>query len=135
MGTRKKPIIVGLVIAMMVIVVSVIFLPLSRTNAASLEGYPETWRCVTFYEHAHFKGQTYTTCQFDIRASLGNWSDRISSLKTTGGTNVVVYEHSNFKGKRWFIGGGRSEANLGQIGWGDKISSICMAMDDKNPCP
>jgi hypothetical protein len=36
---------------------------------------------------------------------LGNWSDRISSIRTFGGTTAVVYRDSGFRGASFVVNG------------------------------
>ncbi len=40
------------------------------------------------------------------------------------GPGVILYKHSEFRGKRIFIRAGRNISNLRRLGWNDKISSI-----------
>jgi hypothetical protein len=95
--------------------------------------------CVTLYEHINFKGQSIRFCQDEdnlldyknnrLQFGKKNWNDVASSAKVEGYRNVDLYEHINYKGKRWTLKRGSysdftKKHHHGKSSWNDIVSSI-----------
>ncbi|RMH72984.1 MAG: hypothetical protein D6675_03365 [Gemmatimonadetes bacterium] len=63
---------------------------------------PDAPPSVRIYEHAYYQGDAL---ELDVPSALADlsqigWNQRISSLKISPGTTVILYEFPNFKGRR-----------------------------------
>lgn len=76
---------------------------------------------VCFFEHVNFGGDSFCARPGERIRSLGDWNDRISSIRVRGDARALVCEHNNFQGRCVVID--RNVRNLGQRG-NDIISSI-----------
>ncbi|MFC4076148.1 peptidase inhibitor family I36 protein [Salinithrix halophila] len=85
-----------------------------------------------FFEHAGFGGSWFSIQLGYASSYLGSyWNDRISSLSAASGGNwTILYEHSNYRGKQYWLKSGYSRSNLVDVpdgsggNWNDKASSI-----------
>lgn len=87
---------------------------------------------VTFYEHADFRGGSFTVYAGDVLENLTRvrfsngqvMNDRISSFRVEAGAQVSVFQDAGFRGDRDRFQ--HSVANLGDSapGWNDAISSL-----------
>jgi uncharacterized protein YraI len=76
---------------------------------------------VCFYEHVNFDGDSFCARPGERIRSLGQWNDRISSIRVRGGAEALVCEHDGFNGRCITID--RNARDLGR-GGNDIISSI-----------
>jgi hypothetical protein len=92
------------------------------------EQQPESGICV--YEDANYRGRSQCwivgTQQNDL-AKAGNWSDRITSIRVFGRTNVELYRDHGFYGEELTID--QDVPDLARVGsnygnWNDSISSL-----------
>jgi hypothetical protein len=87
---------------------------------------------VTFYEHADFRGASFTLEAGEDAPNLTrmnffhgpNANDRISSIRIEGGATVLVFRDARFRGGMLRLT--HDVHNLSEIerGWNDAISSI-----------
>ena len=83
---------------------------------------------VAFFEHADFGGAWATASTGGI-PFVGEWNDRITSIRVPPGRTLYVFEHQNYAGaSAAFTAGGydlRNYAGPGPGGtWNDAISSV-----------
>lgn len=84
-------------------------------------GRPDRRDRVCFYEDVRFGGDQFCARPGERLRSLGNWNDRISSIRVFGDAEAQVCEHNGFRGRCVVID--RNVRNLGRRG-NDVISSI-----------
>ena len=84
---RKLTIILGLLIG--------IFSVASMTTAAQIRS---TNSRVCFYEHSHFGGWQQCYSPGEELADLGNYRNKISSVRVYGDARVTLYANKNFEG-------------------------------------
>lgn len=103
-----------------------------------------------FFEHENFAGASVEWSKGADVSDLtkwntptgAKWNDRISSIKVGSGVRVLIYEHTNFKGRCMTLSSGREypyltgqNANLsGKEHWSDRISSLKVT-DTSQRCP
>jgi hypothetical protein len=103
-----------------------------------------------FFEHDKFAGSsaewskgTNVSDLTRVNTPTGqSWNDRISSLKVGSGVRVLVYEHTNFRGRCMTFSSNRNYPNLtaynanlsGRENWNDRISSLKVTGPDQ-VCP
>ena len=75
---------------------------------------------VCFYTDAEYRGESLCVNSNESRPSVGNFNDRISSIRIFGNAEVTVYEDSNFRGSRETFT--QDMPHLGD--WNDRISSF-----------
>src|SRR6478672_5104819 len=83
------------------------------------ESTPRSGAC--FYRDANFEGEYFCVRageQMDVPPDM---NDQISSIRTFGGVEVMVYQNRGFNGKSHRFGDVR---NLQNEGWNDRLSSI-----------
>ncbi len=91
---------------------------------------------VCVYEHIEYRGRYQC---FEDGADVHDlrrldWSDRISSIRTSGRARVVFHEHINFEGERLVVH--RDLPDLTRVNardgsnWNDRISSFRMRGDE-----
>ena len=84
---------------------------------------------VTVYSDDNFSGASRTFRQ--DASNLGDWNDRITSFKITGGgtsgyepsTGACFYMDADYRGEKFCVAGGESQQNVGDR-YNDRISSI-----------
>lgn len=77
--------------------------------------------CV-YYEHRDFQGASFSVQGSTASNYIGDqWNDRISSIACSPGCSVTVWEHANYGGQAWRVGG--SVPWVGQY-WNDRISAF-----------
>jgi hypothetical protein len=103
-----------------------------------------------FFEHENFAGASVEWSKGSEISDLtkwntptgAKWNDRISSVKVGSGVRVLIYEHTNFKGRCMTLSNGRDypymtslNANLsGKETWIARISSL-KVVDPPQKCP
>jgi hypothetical protein len=75
---------------------------------------------VCFYTDADYRGENFCVNANESQPRIGNYSDRISSIRIFGNAQVTVYQDSNFNGSRETIT--QDTPHLGD--WSDRISSF-----------
>jgi|GEM_PF-3274316 len=79
---------------------------------------------VTVYEHKYYRGKRKVF-------SVGSWNknqlgpvgnDKISSIKVSAGTEVILYQHDTYRGKKITLN--KSYNDLHKLGFGDEVSSL-----------
>lgn len=82
---------------------------------------------VRLYEHSHFGGAV--AC-LDVKSStyIGNlhgdwWNDRVSSVRVGSKLQFVGYEHSHYRGIKYYWPPINNSGTLSSLGMNDKISS------------
>ena len=83
-------------------------------------GRPDRRDRVCFYEHFNYEGDRFCVRPGDRLRSLGDWNDRISSIRVIGDAEAQVCEHNNFRGRCIVVD--ESRRRLG--GANDQISSV-----------
>merc|ERR1712142_751563 len=78
--------------------------------------------CGFLYEHAHFRGSSYSVKGHGTRF-VGRFNDKTSSIKVNNGWTMVVFEHGYYRGRRQTFGPGKYDMNSLKIG-NDRISSV-----------
>lgn len=76
--------------------------------------------CILF-EHADFGGHKFTIRgNYNLSYVGSRWNDKVSSIACNPYCEVTVFEHRDFAGASWKIGG-----NIQYVGddWNDQISS------------
>lgn len=76
--------------------------------------------CILF-EHANFSGHKFTIRgNYNLSYIGSRWNDRVSSIACNPYCEATVFEHRDFKGASWRVGG-----NIQYVGgdWNDLISS------------
>ena len=73
------------------------------------------------FQNSNYEGKSITINKEIINFSK-TFNDKISSIKVSYGTQVVLYEHGNFKGKKIIVT--RDLPKLSVISMNDKISSL-----------
>jgi len=78
---------------------------------------------VCFYSDAHYRGDSFCAKPGESLPNVGGrFNDRISSIRIYGRLEVTIFENEGFEGgSRSF---NRDAANLQDLGWNDKITSI-----------
>ena len=106
------------------------FVSLCGASAASAQPQwgsqrtPQNGAC--FFEDRNFGGRSFCVRPGDDLSSLPNgMSDRISSMRLLGASEVTVFKDSNMRGKSARFTGDVSD--LRRDGWNDQISSIVVA--------
>jgi hypothetical protein len=98
---------------------------------------PDTGICV--FEDANFRGRSqcwdHGTQQNDL-ARVGNWSDRISSIRLFGQAIVELYRDHGFNGEHLTVD--RDIPDLAQVGsnygnWNDSASSLKVGVERDDP--
>ncbi len=78
------------------------------------------------YEDIGYRGSTFN-CPVghtsDVTLWNNNWNDKASSIIIPQGLRAVFYEHANRGGAQLHLHAG-AVANLVDLGWNDKISSV-----------
>ncbi|HTI39033.1 MAG TPA: peptidase inhibitor family I36 protein [Vicinamibacterales bacterium] len=102
-------------------------LSLSQAGLASAQirwGHGATPRSgACFYEDSNFQGRYFCVGSGESMATLPNgMGDKISSIRTFGGAEVMVFRDRDFRGASTRFGGDTD--NLKRRGWNDTISSI-----------
>jgi uncharacterized protein YraI len=92
-----------------------------RPGRPGRPGFPGTRDRVCFYEHVDFGGDSFCVRPGERLRALGDWNDRISSIRVRGDAEALVCEHNGFRGRCVVID--RNVRNLGPRG-NDIISSI-----------
>ncbi|MDM5210471.1 beta/gamma crystallin domain-containing protein [Peribacillus sp. NJ4] len=81
----------------------------------------------TFYVHANGGGASFTLNTGDSMAFVGDlWNDQISSLRVAPKTQVILYEHINFGGRKKILTNRSNDYYLFNVhrDYGDNTSSI-----------
>ena len=60
--------------------------------------------------------------EFKAQGWSKNWNDILSSVKVKDGYEVIIFEHSNYKGDSLIVT--KDYPNLKSIRWNDRASSI-----------
>lgn len=101
---------------------------------------------VIFYEHTNWGGNSMSfdfdkdipdLTKWKFLNSSTTWNDKISSIKVGANAQVILYQHTNYKGSSITLkgtgsGGAGDFPDLPKIGWNDKVSSFKVRMGDVN---
>jgi hypothetical protein len=83
---------------------------------------------ICVYDRPNFTGRAQCWNVGDSLGDLGSWSDRISSIRTFGGTTAVVYRDIGFRGASFVVNGDIPDLarvpGQGMRTWDHQISSI-----------
>ena len=85
---------------------------------------------ICVYDRPNYTGrsQCWSLPEGESLGDLGNWSDRISSIRTFGGTTAVVYRDIGFRGTSFVVNGDIPDLarvpGQGIRSWDHQISSI-----------
>ena len=83
---------------------------------------------ICVYDRPNYTGRSQCWSEGESLGDLGTWSDRISSIRTFGGTTAVVYRDSGFRGTSFVVNGDVPDLarvpGQGVRTWDRQISSI-----------
>lgn len=54
---------------------------------------------VCFYEHVNYRGDSFCVRPGERLRRLGDWNDKISSIRVRGDAEALVCEHERFRGR------------------------------------
>jgi hypothetical protein len=83
-----------------------------------------------FYRDTNFRGDYFCLRRGESRDSLGEYGDTISSIRTFGGANAIVFDDRNFNGAHDPINGHMEDLRNLRVSqkpdhtWNDRISSV-----------
>ncbi|MFE1171896.1 peptidase inhibitor family I36 protein [Streptomyces sp. NPDC058773] len=81
-------------------------------------------RKVKVYQDGGYKNRNTTFTENMRNLKKDGWNDTISSAKNQGKRTVTFYQHAGYTGARFSLAPGESEPHFGDVGMGDKTSSV-----------
>jgi len=83
-----------------------------------------------FYKDTNFRGDYFCLRRGETRDSLGEYGDKISSIRAFGGASAMIFDDRNFTGARDSINGSAPDLRNFRVSqkpdhtWNDRLSSI-----------